>query len=60
LNSQSEFLKSARTGAFAIFVCFLTFGLTEHAWGDEEVGMMAFFLTGLLLSYPSEQAQPAG
>ncbi|PKL49723.1 MAG: hypothetical protein CVV42_05140 [Candidatus Riflebacteria bacterium HGW-Riflebacteria-2] len=37
-------------GALAILACFLTFGLTEHSWGDEEVIMMAFFLTGLMLS----------
>ncbi|EKD82936.1 MAG: O-antigen polymerase [uncultured bacterium] len=39
-------------GALAVFICFMAFGLTENAWGDEEVGMMAFFLTGLLLSRP--------
>ena len=41
---------NAHIGAIAVFGCFLIFGLTEHAWGDEEVAMMAFFLTGLLMS----------
>ncbi|OGK11109.1 MAG: hypothetical protein A2W80_18650 [Candidatus Riflebacteria bacterium GWC2_50_8] len=44
--------------AAAIFIAFILFGLTENAWGDEEVGMMAFFLTGLLLSQPREIELP--
>lgn len=42
-----EYRKNA---AIAIFTAFILFGLTENAWGDEEVSMMAFFLTGLMLS----------
>ncbi|MBU1107615.1 MAG: O-antigen ligase family protein [Candidatus Riflebacteria bacterium] len=44
----------AHIGAIAVFGCFLVFGLTENAWGDEEVSMMAFFLTGLLMSSSGE------
>ncbi|HAE40751.1 MAG TPA: hypothetical protein DCG57_19275 [Candidatus Riflebacteria bacterium] len=44
--------------AAAIFIAFILFGLTENAWGDEEVSMMAFFFTGLLLSQPREVALP--
>jgi len=43
-------------GAIAMLACFFTFGLTEHAWGDEEVIMLAFFLTGLLLNSSQEKA----
>lgn len=37
-------------GALAVFFCFIITGLTEYSWGDEEVAMMAFFFTGLLLN----------
>ncbi|NLF96034.1 MAG: O-antigen ligase family protein [Candidatus Riflebacteria bacterium] len=47
---------NAQYGALAIFVCFLTFGLTEHSWGDEEVIMMTFFLTGLMICSTEEKA----
>lgn len=49
-NNSSATNYKIKLGSSAVFLCFLVFGLTEHAWGDEEVGMMAFFLTGLLLS----------
>ncbi len=45
--------------ATAIFIAFILFGLTENAWGDEEVSMMAFFLTGMLLSSSQEKAVQA-
>jgi len=41
---------SLSTGAIAIFSGFLFFGFTEYSWGDEEVIMMAMFLTGLLMN----------
>jgi hypothetical protein len=42
-------------GAAAIFVCFIVTGFTEHSWGDEEVIMMAFFLSGLLMNSHEEK-----
>lgn len=37
-------------GAIAIFAGFIFFGFTEFCWGDEEVIMLAFFLSGLLMN----------
>jgi O-antigen ligase len=42
--------KKLSAGALAIFSCFIATGLTEHSFGDEEVAMLAFFLSGLLIS----------
>lgn len=47
LAGSDEFCRNA---AISIFIAFILFGLTENAWGDEEVSMMAFFVTGLLMS----------
>jgi O-antigen ligase len=48
-KADSSINTALNAGALAIFVCFIATGLTEHSWSDEEVAMMAFFLTGLLL-----------
>lgn len=44
-------------GAIAILATFVVFGLTEYAWGDQEVAMMAFFLMGLLTNQSASQAR---
>lgn len=46
-------------GAIAIFAGFLFFGFTEYSWGDEEVIMMAMFLTGLLMNRNIKDQMPA-
>jgi O-antigen ligase len=43
--------KKLAAGALVVFSCFLATGLTEHSYGDEEVAMLAFFLSGLLISF---------
>ena len=48
-----------KNSATAIFIAFILFGLTENAWGDEEVGMMAFYLTGILISSDQEKSAQA-
>ena len=40
----------------AIFLSFLVFGLSEFAWGDQEVSMMAMFLCGLMTGQSSTSA----
>lgn len=45
---------SLSLGSLAIFICFLTFGIGEFSWGDEEVTMMALFLTGLMMNRQPE------
>ena len=37
-------------GAIAVFACFIVTGFTEFSWGDEEVIMMAFYITGLMMN----------
>jgi O-antigen ligase len=37
-------------GAIAVFACFIVTGFTEFSWGDEEVAMMAFYMTGLMMN----------
>ncbi|NCB37314.1 MAG: O-antigen ligase family protein [Erysipelotrichia bacterium] len=41
---------SLSLGAASILICFLITGLTEYSWGDEEVSMMALFITGLMMN----------
>jgi O-antigen ligase len=43
--------KKLAAGALVVFASFLATGLTEHSYGDEEVAMLAFFLSGLLISF---------
>jgi O-antigen ligase len=43
--------KKLASGALIIFSCFIATGLTEHSYGDEEVSMLVFFLSGLLISF---------
>lgn len=40
----------------AIFLSFLVFGLSEFAWGDQEVSMMAMFLCGLMTGQSATSA----
>lgn len=49
-NAASTWNSSISLGAVAVFAAFIMTGLTEYSWGDEEVAMMAFFTTGLLLN----------
>lgn len=49
-NSSSSWSTRLTLGAVAVFATFIMTGLTEYSWGDEEVAMMAFFATGLLLN----------
>ena len=42
--------------AVAVFLSFLVFGLSEFAWGVQEVSMMAMFLCGLLTSQSAASA----
>jgi O-antigen ligase len=55
LKTTDEWSSKIRMGAAAIFVCFIVTGFTEHSWGDEEVIMMAFFLSGLLMNSHEEK-----
>jgi O-antigen ligase len=47
-SAPKEGSAALRKGALAVFLCFIVTGFTEYSWGDEEVAMMAFFLTGVL------------
>ncbi len=49
-NVVSTWNSRLSLGAAAVFAAFIMTGLTEYSWGDEEVAMMAFFATGLLLN----------
>lgn len=49
--------RHARVGATAVFLCFLVFGFSEYSWGDEEVSMMALFLTGMMVNRHAGQSE---
>lgn len=49
-SNVSIFCKKMASSYSAVFTCFLATGITECSWFDEEVSMLALFLTGLILS----------
>ncbi len=49
-NYENSWSRMISAGAMAVFLCFLASGIGEYSWGDEEVAMMALFLTGLLMN----------
>ena len=46
----------ARSAA-AIFIAYMAFGTGEYSWGDEEVSMMALFLTGMMVNRHAGQSE---
>jgi O-antigen ligase len=52
--AQNSWHQSMSLGAAAVFMCFIATGLSEYSWGDEEVAMMAFFVTGLMMNKVAE------
>lgn len=47
---------SLSLGTASLLICFFVTGLTEYSWGDQEVAMMALFLTGLMLNRVDQQS----
>ncbi len=48
--NQLHLKAKLRRGAVSIFIAYLAFGFGEYSWGDEEVSMMALFLTGMMVN----------
>ncbi len=59
-NKGSGWRDSLRLCPLAIFICFIAFGIGEFSWADEEVAMMTFFITGLMMNgHQKDYASPA-
>jgi O-antigen ligase len=50
LRLTTPWLRGMAGGMEAVLAAFLVSGLTEYSFGDEEVAMLVFFLTGLVAS----------
>jgi O-antigen ligase len=50
LRNPDSWNQTMSVGAIAVFACFIVTGFTEFSWGDEEVIMMAFYITGLMMN----------
>lgn len=59
-TSISSWGHSLSRCSLAVFIGFIAFGTGEFSWADEEVAMMTFFITGLMMNgHPKDYASPA-